>query len=352
MRKYVDSREASGELLRLVIARMAQHPAGCHPASYALWYEYFAGRNPALKEAVDGAIAEGQPLDNETVHALFTRFVADPDSAAADRLHADLERLIGDLSQHAATAETQAGEYNDSLGQYGEQLRKGVDAAKLSRVVQSLLEDTQQMRSSAETLQGQLRESTREVEKLRAELERVKGEVDTDPLTGINNRRGFERAIELAQAPGGRGLAGACLIMLDIDQFKKCNDTYGHLFGDKVIRNVAQMMISHIKGQDTAARIGGEEYAILLPDTPLEGACTLAERLRAVIAKGRIRRLETSEMIGSITISIGVAAYCEGEPFERFMRRADEALYGSKHSGGDRVTVAGPLSAVAISRAA
>jgi diguanylate cyclase len=352
MRKYLDTREASGELLRLVIPKMAQHSAGCHPVSYALWYEYISGRNPALKDAVDAALRESGSLDNQTVNALYLRFIADPDAAAADRLHADLQRVMGELSQHAATAGTRAGEYNHSLGQYGEQLSKGVDAGELGGVVQSLLKDTQQMRSSAETLQGQLQESTHQVEELRAELALAKGEAQTDPLTGIRNRRGLELAIERAQAPGGPGLAGSCLIVLDIDHFKKCNDAYGHLFGDKVIRSVAQVMAGHVKGQDTAARIGGEEFAILLPDTPLEGARTLAERLRATIQKGRIRRGDASEMVGNITVSLGVATHCPGEEFEAFMRRADEALYESKRSGRNRVTVAEPPPLVAVSRAA
>lgn len=352
MRKYIDNREASSELLRLVISKMAQHPAGCHPASYALWYEYATGRDALLVDAVDLAIADNGPLDNESVHALYRRFIADPDTAASDRLQGDLQRVMGDLSQHAAAAGTRASEYNASLDQYGEQLRQGVDAAMLGGVVESLVQETQQMRASAETLQGKLQDSTREVEALRAELARVKDEAITDTLTGIYNRRGFDCAIAAAQSPGGLGFAGSCLIMLDIDHFKDCNDTYGHLFGDNVIRRVAQVVASHVKGRDSAARIGGEEFAILLPDTPLEGAATLAERLRVTMEKGRIDRGDAGEWVGNITISLGIAAHCAGEPFDEFMRRADQALYESKRSGRNRLTVARPPPVVAIVRAA
>ena len=352
MRKYVDNREASGELLRLAIPKMAQQPAGCHPVSYALWYEYAAGRNPALREAVDAALEASGPLDNDTVNALYGRFFAEPEVAAADRLHADLRRVMGELSEHAASAGTHASEYHESLGQCREQLSRGVDADQLGGVVQSLIDNTTQMRSSAQMLQAQLQDSTREVDELRAELERAKNDAHTDPLTGINNRRALVRTIEQALSPGGPGLEGACLIMLDIDHFKKCNDQYGHLFGDKVIRCVAQVMLSHVKGQDTAARIGGEEFAILLPDTPLEGARTLAERLRATIQNGRIRRGDAGEQVGSITVSLGVTAYCPGEPFDEMMLRADRALYASKTGGRNRVTVADAPLREAVSRAA
>ncbi|MGQ0509206.1 MAG: GGDEF domain-containing protein [Betaproteobacteria bacterium] len=350
MRKYRDSREASSEMLRLVIPRMVQHPAGCTPASYALWYEYLSGANPALTAAMDGALRDGALLDTAAVEELFGRFVAGP-GLAEEGLHAELLRMMGELSQHAALAGTRAGEYDQRLDRFGEQLRNREPGAQDGAIL-SLLSDTTDMRASTQALRKRLQDSSREVGVLRAELARAKGEAQTDPLTGIRNRRGLESAVSAAQAAGTRGLAGCCLIMLDIDHFKKCNDTYGHLFGDKVIRSVARTMAAHIKGQDTAARIGGEEFAILLPDTPLEGALTLAERLRAAIQNGRIRRGGSTESVGNVTVSLGVASHGEGEAFEALLRRADQALYRSKRDGRNRVTPAGPALATALSATA
>jgi len=351
MRNYQETREASSELLRLVIPRMAQHPAGCTPASYALWYEYLSGCNPGLKAAVDRALKEGILLDGDAVTELGARYLDGPESAA-DRVNAALQRVLGELVQQASLAGTRAGEYHQSLDKFGERLKQRGATGALDEVLQVVLDDTEQMRSATRAMKEKMRESAREVGALRTELARAKGEAQTDPLTGICNRRGLEAAVARAAATGGRGLAGSCLIVLDIDHFKKCNDTYGHLFGDTVIRSVAQTMAAHVKGQDTAARIGGEEFAILLPDTPLEGACTLAERLRATIQSGRIRRGDNTASIGGVTVSLGVAGHCAGEGFDAFMRRADEALYRSKGSGRNRVTVAEPLLPEATSRAA
>jgi len=351
MRHYQETREASGEILRLAIPRMAQHPAGCTPASYALWYEYLSGCNPGLKAAMDRTLQDRVLLDSTAVNELCARLLGGPEPAA-ERVTAAMQRMLGDLVQHAALAGSRAGEYHQSLDKFGERLKQSGPTGALDEVIQVILEDTEQMRSTTRAMKEKMDESAQEVGALRAELARARGEAQTDPLTGICNRRGLDAAVARIAAPGGRGLDGSCLIVLDIDHFKRCNDTYGHLFGDNVIRSVAQTMAAHVKGQDTVARIGGEEFAILLPDTPLHGACTLAERLRATVQNGRIRRGDGTASIGGVTVSLGVASHCAGEGFEDFMRRADGALYRSKGEGRNRVTVAGPPPPIATIRAA
>ena len=341
MHKYLDSKESSAELLRLALPMMAQHPSAFHPISYALWYEYVAGRNAPLKDSVDRALKAGETFTEEKVAALYFQFIAERDVAEGMRMQSNLERIVADLTKTVAAAGIQTSDYSESLEQYGETLAKGVDVPALEALVKSLVKATQTMHASSATLKGELESSNHAVEELRAELVRAKGEAHTDPLTGIRNRRGLEEAVKKVEADAeGAGLDGSCLIMLDIDHFKRCNDTYGHLFGDKVIRIVGQALANNIKGRDAAARIGGEEFAVFLPQTLLQGARTLAETLRLTVEKGRIKRVETGEIVSNITISLGVAAYESGETFENLMQRADRALYASKTGGRNRVSVA------------
>ena len=117
------------------------------------------------------------------------------------------------------------------------------------------------------------------------------------------------------------------------------HDTYGHVFGDQVLRVVAQVLGANVKGQDTAARIGGEEFAILLPATPLAGAQVLAGRIRATIAASSIRRQGKHEVIERVTASFGVAHLKPGESAVALVERADAALYAAKAAGRNRVTV-------------
>ena len=340
MLKYTDTKEFSAELRRRALPLMSQQEAGFHPVSYAVWYEYSAGNNSALEGAVDAALKEGMPFDEDKVYALYAEFIAKRDAGAVDRMQASLMRVLTELNRQVAAAGMHTSEYNDSLGECGDLLKKGVDAQTLDTLVSSLLGATQRMHASTATLQDELKAETREVDQLRSDLAQARGEAYTDALTGLKNRRGLEQALKALQADGA-GADGSCVIMIDIDHFKKCNDTYGHVFGDKVLRIVAQIIVSSVKGQDTAARVGGEEFLILLPGTPLDGAHTLAERIRTEVEKGRIKRIETGETIDNITISLGVAKPRSGETFEACMQRADEALYASKRGGRNRVTVAG-----------
>lgn len=163
----------------------------------------------------------------------------------------------------------------------------------------------------------------------------------TDPLTGILNRRGFEIRASQTFADQTTLDKGLCLLMLDIDHFKKINDTYGHLFGDKVIRAIAETLKSKVRGDDSVARLGGEEFAVMLPETDISGARTVAEHIRQSIEGGKIRRLDTKEQIGGITISIGVAAYTNGVSVVDLLDQADKALYVSKNTGRNKTSVHG-----------
>jgi diguanylate cyclase len=168
----------------------------------------------------------------------------------------------------------------------------------------------------------------------------VQNEALLDPLTRLSNRRGFQRRIDEMLAAGADGLAGSSLLMADIDHFKQVNDTHGHLLGDRVLQTVAEVIRGSVKGRDVAARFGGEEFAILLPDTPLRGALVLAEQIRQTVAHGRIRRIDRDETVGGVTISLGVANYRPGETLEQWLERADRALYQSKQRGRNCVTAA------------
>ena len=172
----------------------------------------------------------------------------------------------------------------------------------------------------------------------------MREEAQSDALTGLGNRRSFDKALEvcIGNVADTKPLS---LMIADIDHFKQINDTFGHVFGDAVLRGIAQVLKANIKGQDAAARYGGEEFVILLPDTPIVGAHAVAEKIRSTIANGRIRRTNGEAAVGGITISLGVATYCAGETAGEFISRADKALYLSKTDGRNRVTLAtGPSS--------
>jgi diguanylate cyclase (GGDEF)-like protein len=156
----------------------------------------------------------------------------------------------------------------------------------------------------------------------------------TDPLTGLLNRRYFNEQVQKEAARSRRHGLRFSVLMLDIDHFKRINDTYGHPVGDLAIKAVASVCNKALRPQDILARYGGEEFVIALPHTDAEGAGTVAERIRQAV-----EQIEIAAEPGPVrfTVSIGVSTYRRDLPFEQIVGRADQALYQAKQTGRNRV---------------
>jgi diguanylate cyclase len=175
-----------------------------------------------------------------------------------------------------------------------------------------------------------------EVEALRRELNQVKKESMTDALTGVANRKAFNSSLEtLSQDVRAEGLS-MCVLLVDIDHFKRFNDTYGHLVGDRVLRFVATTIQRCVKGKDAVARFGGEEFAVILPETELAGAEVVAEQIRMAVSDGELRDKHSGARYGRITVSIGVGQCRRNELATELLERVDRALYRAKDKGRNR----------------
>jgi len=157
-----------------------------------------------------------------------------------------------------------------------------------------------------------------------------------DALTGLFNRRWLDTKLPRFLQRHARGGFPLSLLMIDIDHFKHFNDTHGHAAGDLVLTAVSQVLLHNLRPADCAARHGGEEFVVVLTETPLEGACTAAERLRHAVNRCRVT-LEDGVVLPPVTISIGVAQAGADEDEAALLARADAALYRAKDSGRDRV---------------
>ncbi|MFA6970524.1 MAG: diguanylate cyclase [Gallionella sp.] len=337
--KYSQDKAASAEILRLILQKMAGHPAAFNPQTYAVWYEFLAGINPPLTEAMNKLLSDKGLLTTETAQNFFDLYISDGNPQAQAVFRSSMQKLLDNLVTFAESTGSETDRFSAGLQKYGETLTRGVDAPSLKNLVSEIMHDTQSMRSSVESLQGKLHESKDEVEKLQQELQNARNEALNDPLTGVLNRRGFDAQMKKLLSNSELKGKRVCFMMLDIDFFKKVNDTYGHLFGDKVIFGIASVLKAHVKGQDSVARMGGEEFAVILPDTPVQGAYTLAEQIRQSIARSKIRRSEKQEAVEGITISIGIADCEIGGDWNDALNRADEALYASKSQGRNRTTL-------------
>lgn len=168
---------------------------------------------------------------------------------------------------------------------------------------------------------------------------------DHDHLTGAASRRGFFAFAEREHARAGRRRSGLGLLLLDVDHFKRINDTHGHGVGDQVLRELVARSQEVIRKIDYCARLGGEEFAVLLPDATADTTLAVAERLRAALDRS-LQRAPAATRV-PYTVSIGAAMLEEGEAFASLMTRADAALYAAKAGGRNRVMWAAPAPAPA-----
>ena len=338
--KYPHERSASAEVSRIALQKMAAHHAAYTPPNFAVWYEYVSGINPALNSALENLLKQHPKLGDEHIEQLYADHVSECGSKIHMTLRDDLKQLLERLNLLTSEADQRTAEYGDHLQGYGSRLQGELSVAELDLLVKDITQDTERMHASVQKIHVQLEASHQEVERLNRELEALKGAAMTDPLTGVLNRRGFESCAETLfaepEAPGGKGY---CLLMLDVDHFKHINDNYGHLLGDKVLTAIAATLKSKVQGQDLVGRLGGEEFAILLPNTNLDGAFVVAEHIRQAVERGKIRRLDSNQNIDGITISIGISPRKEKEDLKEMIARADKALYRSKKEGRNRITI-------------
>ncbi|WP_168171558.1 diguanylate cyclase [Lacimicrobium sp. SS2-24] len=202
-------------------------------------------------------------------------------------------------------------------------------------------EQTAELREKAESLQQADEEKSRLLEKIRQQSEDYERQARQDSLTGLGNRRAFDEDLHREWSRMKRHQSPLCLILLDLDYFKKVNDKFSHAVGDKILVKVAQCIRDNSREEDRLARWGGEEFALLLPNTDMQDARALAERLRHAISV-----LDCSALIGNISLtgSIGLAQAHESEETEALLHRADNALYQAKDEGRNRVCEAPSLA--------
>ena len=194
------------------------------------------------------------------------------------------------------------------------------------------------MKQNNHALEQRLNASKEEINQLQENLEAVRTESLTDPLTSLANRKYFDDSARAGdRAKRAERSEPLSLVMTDIDHFKTFNDTWGHLTGDQVLRLVAMSVKQNVKGQDIAARYGGEEFAVILPNTVLRSALTVADHIRRAVMIKELMKRSTGQNLGRVTISLGVATARKGDTAQSLIERADACLYAAKRNGRNRV---------------
>lgn len=312
------------------------------PSNYQVWYDYASEENMSLNMVIDDMIRKKKSFTSKVCNNLYERFFSNGQeqnavTSAGHGIQTELTKIAMAVS-----------DINNGTTNYGASLNESLSVMdnvpggeELKAIISGLLTETTDFANKNNSTQIQLKKSAKTVQRLQTTLETVRQESLTDMLTNIGNRKSFEENLKSAITKANKKDGELCLVIGDVDYFKKFNDTWGHHVGDQVLKAVAHAIKTRVGEAGTTARYGGEEFVILLPGASLEKAQKLTETIRLSIAGRSMKRKSTGENIGRITCSFGVAKYRPGEHRNEFLERADAALYQSKSNGRNRITLEG-----------
>jgi diguanylate cyclase len=319
-------------------AHIRGHRTAAYPRAYELWYTYVTGHHPALMRAINDMLRKFGRVTQSELDEIYDRFInTNRFTAEAERATVRLLSQMDNVGDALEQAKGEINEYRGVLNGSVDEMETGLNEERLRSIIADLLASTRNMSRLNSKLMDQLGETKSEVTELREALESIRTESQIDPVTTLANRMFFDNAISDSVRHAQRTGDKLVVLMTDIDHFKKFNDTYGHLTGDQVLRLVALSIKQNVKGLDTAARFGGEEFAVILPGCDLRGGLQVGEQIRKAVMSRELVKRSTGENLGRVTISIGVSLLRKDDTVNSFLDRADKALYAAKRNGRNNV---------------
>ena len=368
---YADDPDEVAEEVYAGLSFMAQHNVPTNPNNIAVWYAYASGKFPDVRRTIDELIARNEPFTEELCAEIHERYFG---MARESRLVEDASaRIVNELhraKEYVSTASENTSRIEERLKRFADQLEVDDDAGIRSMVeklieetksigketsalssslegvvdevksaVEHVMEEGHSLTDAAGQLASALDSTVIEIREIERSFKETREESLTDALTGVRNSKFFDLALQNAIAEANETEATVSLCVIDLDHFSQFNQAYGSGVGDQVLRLVAKTVTECVKGQDVVGRIGGEEFAVLLPQTPKRGAGRAADNIRAAFGRKTLTNRKTGEQYGSITLSVGIAEYRPDEAASQLMRRATDALVEAKEEGRDRVVV-------------
>ncbi len=335
--KYDATPEQNAEYLRQILPLMSEKKIAIDPLSFAIFYEYIAGKNINLNKELDELFGKLTVFTSELCIKLFKKHICDNSINSLEKINNTLLQLINKTSEAIDTTGEKASAASIHFQNHSKKLENNHSLIDIKEVLTEIIEETQDLAETSMMLQAQLDESKKEMQLLRQDLAQAHQTAKTDALTGLFNRGTFDQQLDELIKTHKQNDCELCLLILDLDHFKQVNDTFGHQVGDNVLRYTANLMKKHIAEHHCAARYGGEEMAIIMPNTPFSKAMEIAEKIRSSLALHPLKRKGGNESIGKVTVSIGVSGFRINDSTESLIERADKAMYRAKNNGRNQV---------------
>ena len=335
--KHSDDVSKAVDLLKKTLPEMNKRNIATTPNNYAIWYEFVVGENPDLTEAIQELDKKKTTYTTEILQSLYEKYIADAHEAAVNNLSNSVKEIIHNFLNKVNKEGQGLTDYARTLSSFSEKMENASDISDIKSLIAHLLNETKKRESATQSMQTSLESMALEMKKLRAEVSKLNSEATTDSLTKVNNRRAFDMEIENFISASKADKKPLSLLLIDLDDFKRFNEQFGHTIGDKVLRFVATLLKNNIKGCDSVSRFAGEQFAILLPETAYEGAFIVAENIRERLSKQTLSDSAEKIELGTVTASIGVSSYIYGETAEQLIRKADKFMHEAKRAGKNKV---------------
>jgi diguanylate cyclase len=345
--RIMDDYKTVTEIVRKIIPFLSQKGIPLTPKNYRIWFEYFRGIMPDIKETLDDMLDKRIPFTAEKNEELYVRFFERDiekentekqliEITASESIRKRIEDSIVKAIKDIFLSSETVGSYNEILHRHFKNVSDVKDINEIKFIVSSLIKETSETITSNSKTHEELQKTVKELEDVKRSLNDVQIKARTDSLTGLNNRLAFDEKIKEEMERFKRYKIPCSIAMIDIDHFKKLNDTYGHTVGDKALVHVCKELVKNLRKIDFASRYGGEEFAVILPSTAINDAVIVIEKIRQEIFDTEFLIKDKS---AEITVSGGVREFHDGDTIAQVIEKADQALYLAKNSGRNQVKV-------------
>lgn len=309
---------------------LSSHLIAPTPVNYAVVYLYISNDNERITAAVDQNLQQNMPITADFIADLFKRYISISENVE-DTVILPFEKTLSKTLEQISQQLGNETKVTKSLQKLDTILTNTEHPKSLKHIVGYLFNTINNTKAQHQALSQELSLAQQEMSQLKSKLASSREEAFVDSLTGLLNRRGCDDKLQALNFTDTHSS-----MVIDIDHFKKINDSFGHFIGDKVIQRIAKTIKSHISEHDLAVRFGGEEFLVVMTNKSIPEAKETAESIRLSIEKMKLIQKETNTYLPPISVSIGIAQNENIPDWTSLFKQADNALYQAKNSGRNR----------------
>lgn len=323
--------------LKKVIPLMGKYSVPVTPINYAVWYTYVTESNSEVTKRLNKAINESKLIAQTETQNIYNDCIEQKHTIDSEKVRRHLEAMLLEIASNFDDTINNTQDFSkiidEHLNHFERQGDPNLTMKEAMLLIQKLITGSDLIKKTTKTFITQLEKTRQQITTLQNELHKARSEAIHDALTGLFNRRAFE----LESAELNEQKMPYSIVMFDIDHFKNVNDSYGHSFGDLVVKAVAQTALKTFPKSCHVYRLGGDEFVVILKNTTIGPAVRLANSCRQNTMRINIRTIHNNEVVSSIRTSFGVAQWNGRTSFAETLERADQMLYKAKAQGRNRV---------------